>query len=409
MNEQHQSFGDDTIPDLLAPPKVIREFVPRPWHRPRKQFIRMFQWNHYIREKILSQRRNTGLDRTLRILGLPSHDFLDLLSMQELCESEDFDVAYLGYNSQLESGEVQSAVDLYSQLQDERMIETSSFINPSSRLVKDRFENIVHDDHLASITLKQFPHFDVVNLDLCGCIVDPNEHRAGAVLDAITELVNRQATGRLSPWLLFVTTFADRESVNRTALQQLLLAINQNVAAVESFRNHFKSSFDVIVENLCTGPPDAVELPASVEFRRLFCLAFAKWLSLKLKQTTPNSLISMLPSYEFRHENMDTPMLISLAYLVKPVPKGGVGGWLNFAIDKLEEESTKRYEHSVVQLISKCRDLRDLDEITDEPTLKRQLSEQTRDMLVGCGYRREDVEAFLFGERGINNPITAEA
>ncbi|MBE2283604.1 MAG: hypothetical protein IAE77_09130 [Prosthecobacter sp.] len=94
-----EGLADDVVPELAPAPTIVRRFEPAPWHRPRKQHIRKHQWNHEIIEHIVKKRGKISGDAVLRVFGLPSSEYLDLLSMRDLCDEYGFTVSYLGFNS----------------------------------------------------------------------------------------------------------------------------------------------------------------------------------------------------------------------------------------------------------------------------------------------------------------------
>ena len=61
-----------------------REF--KPWHKPRKQYIRLRQWCAIVRWLI----RKVGMQQgdSLRYLGLPGEDLLDIRSLRGVCERD---------------------------------------------------------------------------------------------------------------------------------------------------------------------------------------------------------------------------------------------------------------------------------------------------------------------------------
>src|SRR5205085_219355 len=141
-------FAEDVVPALAPPPTVTRKFKPAGWHRPRKQYIRMHQWNHEIIGRVI-KKKTTIAEPVIRIFGLPSSEYLDLLSMREFCEAHERKVLYLGFNASYAppaqpgpGRRKREAIDLYAELQAQRMIDASSFVHPSSILYPDRFELI---------------------------------------------------------------------------------------------------------------------------------------------------------------------------------------------------------------------------------------------------------------------------
>src|SRR5437868_3437601 len=105
------------------------------------------------------------------------------------------------------------------------MIDASSFVHPSSTLMPDLFEQIRLPNSVSRNALNRYGDFDVINLDLCGCIIRPEEDRATHALHALAELLNWQSTRRILPWLLFLTTFASPHEINLAACLPLIQAV----------------------------------------------------------------------------------------------------------------------------------------------------------------------------------------
>jgi hypothetical protein len=391
------SLADDVVPKIVPAPTISRNFVAAPWHRPRKQHIRKYQWNHELVEQIVKM-RGKGADSIVRVLGLPSSEYLDLLSMKDVCEEYGITVSYLGFNSSY-SGEQprgDGPIDIYRELQARRMIDTSSFIHPSSSLVADSFERIRNEDSFSRSILNRFEDFDVINLDICGCIVSSDAARANEMLEAISELLRWQSTQRLAPWLFFVTTFASAGEINLAACLPLINAVKANAENSDEFRTQLKTTtaFDVDVLVSWFSTPGA-PIPNADQFIRVFALALGKWLTARLKLPTPPSFVSMLPSYCFRHQDMTEPQLLSLAYLIEPAPSAGEGG-INPVPPMPPPDHSDLYAKHATKIIKKSFELRDLDQLLTEDSGRAiEAASETEELLIGCGFEPDEVRAFL--------------
>ncbi len=406
-------LSDDIVPELALQPVVKREFKPAPWHRPRKQFIRKRQWSWEIGEQIL-RRASPELESPIRVCGFPSSDYLDLLSMRELCEEWGRKVKYLGFDASAatrageESEDRGEAVDLYSSLQKQRMIASSSFVHPGSLLFPDRFELLRHSTSQARRILERFGNFDVVNLDICGCIISPNRDRATEVLEALSELLRWQSTQRMAPWLLFVTTHSSPRSVNREGCRVLIDAIRENAAESGDFRAGFTERAGIDPEVFCRMFTSAgVDLPKADVFIRLFATAFGKWLARKLRLPSPPAFVSMLPSFCFRHvdeanprehEDKYEPELLSLAYLIEPAPDPGPPG---ISVEPSpRSDLSERYSAQAIKLLERSFALRDLDALLSSDDLVREeMADETRELLIGCGFEEASVDSYIARHR----------
>jgi hypothetical protein len=276
------------------------------------------------------------------------------------------------------------------------MADTSSFIHPSSSLVADSFERIHKDNSVSRNMLNRFEDFDVINLDICGCIVGSDPARAEDTLKAIAELLRRQSTQRLAPWLFFVTTFAAPNEINLRACLPLINAVKANADDFEEFRTQLKAQAELDADELVSWfSTPGTPLPDANRFIRVFALAMGKWLTARLKLPTPPSFVSMLPSYCFRHQDISEPQLLSLAYLIEPAPSAGEGGINPLPSGPLSDH-TSRYQRHATKIIKKSFELRDLDQLLAEDNGRRmEAANKTEELLTGCGFDPDDVNKFL--------------
>ena len=73
----------------------------KPWHKPRKQFVRREQLSALLLR--LYEQRNPG--DPLCYLGLPGTDLIDLRYLHEqLCRATDRPLRFLGFNTQAQRG-----------------------------------------------------------------------------------------------------------------------------------------------------------------------------------------------------------------------------------------------------------------------------------------------------------------
>ena len=76
-------FGEEVAYEAPLPEEK-KEFLP--WHRPRKQFVRHYQWCKEIRRMIS---HTPPADGVLKYLGLPGVDLLDLRYFhEEVCQTD---------------------------------------------------------------------------------------------------------------------------------------------------------------------------------------------------------------------------------------------------------------------------------------------------------------------------------
>ena len=89
-------FGDA---EYLPSQAVAKAY--KPWHRPRKQFVRREQWSALLRR--LYDEREPG--DAVRYLGLPGTDLIDLRYLyEEVCRANERPLRFLGFNSDRPAG-----------------------------------------------------------------------------------------------------------------------------------------------------------------------------------------------------------------------------------------------------------------------------------------------------------------
>src|SRR5215467_2181593 len=67
------------------------------WHRPRKQYVRQFQWAKQIKN-LIGMLHFSEDPKVFRYLSLPGNDLLDVRSIREECFSNGVVLKYVGLN-----------------------------------------------------------------------------------------------------------------------------------------------------------------------------------------------------------------------------------------------------------------------------------------------------------------------
>jgi hypothetical protein len=205
-----------------------RDFLP--WHRPRKQFVRQHQWCEEI-ERMLND--SPLADGTLKYMGLPGVDLLDLRHFHSaVCETRNISLRFLGFNSGAKPTNDEHT-ELNISLDEVRRL---ARVDPMSDVIGDNFALVAKEDSLACRKTRELGPYDVINLDLC----DGFGAQAPCALDqtyynAVNSLLALQSRSK-SPWLLLLTTRADRANVDTQVLQALLTKYTANLANCASFR-----------------------------------------------------------------------------------------------------------------------------------------------------------------------------
>jgi hypothetical protein len=320
--------------------------------------------------------------------------------MRDFCDANSYKISYLGFDATHADTSAAAAtrgpIDLYTELTTRQVIDVSSFVHTRSRLVPDLFEQIRHAKSMSRQALDSFTNFDVINLDICGCVVSNSAHTATDVLEAIAELLRWQSTRRITPWLFFLTTFASAKEINLNGCRELAVALIENARKCVGFEDEVKAKAGLTSEEILAIFDGQREVPPQDTFLRIFALVVGKWLAARLQLPTPPALVSMLPSYCMRHEGHSDPHLLSLAYLVDPQPSAGAEGIGVQAPSADDASQAEAYCRSALRMVKKSFDVRDLDKMLEaDPALKKQMADDTGDLLVECGFDKAEVDAFL--------------
>lgn len=299
-------FGDVTY-DPPRPRK--KDFLP--WHRPRKQYVRHYQW--YAEIKALLDDGGCEGD-TLRYLGLPGMDLLDLRYFHsEICEPRQQRLRYLGFNSGVhpdsdEAVELNISRDEVSKL---------GFIDPRSQIIADDFRAVAGGDSVAWARAHELGPYHVINLDLCnGFGRDVPGVLEDTHYNALNRLFSLQARSKDS-WLLLLTTRAGKEHIHAVVLKTLLHLYTSNLSACPPFHDESRKLFRIGNGNNDTSPSAAVA--TSDGLLAVFLVGLCKWLgSLAINQRpTTEAKIRSVVGYRVwpRAERED---LISLAVRFSP-------------------------------------------------------------------------------------------
>lgn len=307
-HNDEDSFADDIIQvsGYAAPRPKQKKFLP--WHLPRKQYVRHHQWTEQI-AKLLDE--HPPKDNTLKYLGLPGLDLLDLRHFHStLCETRRIGLRFLGFNSSARpSSEAQTELNI--SLDEVRRLDR---VDPLSEVIGDNFSLVAQERSIAFRKAKEFGPFDVINLDLCdGFAAQSPEERKHNYYQAMASLLAIQSRSK-TPWLLLLTTRVDKANIDSGLLDILLKKYAQNLDSSAAFRDASKDAFAI---------EDEVELRdaalTEAGLPSVFLTALCKWfLGLTLNQSPPSLLeLKSAIGYKVEHQAQHDD-LVSLAIRFSP-------------------------------------------------------------------------------------------
>jgi hypothetical protein len=272
----------------------------RPWHRPRKQFVRAEQWVSQTRALLAE----LPSDASIRYLGLPGEDLLDVRAFHHAFGS-DRGLRFLGFSTARRG---QTNTDLQVSLQE---VKALANVDAQSDVIPDDIRAIARTQSMGRKAALDAGPFDVVNLDLCDNFLT-EEVGGGSMYDAIAALCALQ-NRRKHPWLFFVTTRIDRATVDAGICEKLDELLATNLNACEAFSAALQSML---------GAPSRDSLPSLAscgdeDWLAMYCVALAKWiLNVALTHHTQLEIKSTM-SYRVAHGAGDDD-LVSLAFKLTP-------------------------------------------------------------------------------------------
>jgi len=383
--------GDDLVKEAYQ----LREFEAtltglgvrtdfKSWHKPRKQYIRLQQWCKEV-EKLIGK---LGLKegRSLRYLGLPGEDLLDIRVLEGVCLKHDVRLRYLGFDASLTG----VATNLAS-----HEVNGKSFIDPGSIVIGDKFEKLVEAGSVANRRVQDHGTFDVINIDLCGSVTKSDASGQFPSLEAIARLCESQIRSPGHPWLLFLTTRALQDEMTPDLGSKLFSAVLQNVSRHAAFRADLANRLSL--------DSALVEQMAACETRLegqhwlyAYVLALSKWLLGLMLSSDYKVAVRLLTSYSYAVSDTGSDMA-SLAFFFEPGPvqftdeSGLTGVRPDTAVLSAEPELA-------LELIEAVAAIQDLDAMMElDPDLHERYIQKTITLLAPLRYGAEAYRNFALG------------
>lgn len=394
-----------THPKLSEPAK--RQF--RPWHKPRKQFVRRKQWCLEI-ERLIETTAFSPDNRVLRYLSLPSEDMLDVRTLASTLNG-DLKLKYLGFFYALGGSPDDQRMSI-----SEKAIKGLGAVDATSHVARDMLEDTGNVKSPAYKTLKTHAPYHVVNIDLCNHFAAPRKANVYGCIDAlqsIAEIQHEKTSG--NSWLFFLTTRIQPDYFDVLHLRAFIDAIQANVDVSEDFKAKLgevfvQESHDLLKKladlaeilektdpanlkeaRLSPGDVDALRCNAAAAidndtFRKFFCVGFGKWLLSFLAASTPQTKVEMLPSY-FYAVGEDSQDMLSLAFKCTPQiqpPRD------RFQLAKPRQQQPKQpvsEPKQGMQIVKAASHLQDLDALlADSPELMEAMIEESMQFLAMADY-----------------------
>jgi hypothetical protein len=238
-----EDLADGIIPAISYEAPLPQKKVFLPWHLPRKQYVRQHQWCSQI-ERLLKDSRPA--DGILKYLGLPGTDLLDLRFFHgQLCSAHKVRFRFLGFNTSA-MPKSKDHTEMNISLDEVRRL---PYVDPMSDVIPDNFVLLAKENSLACKRTRELGPYDVVNLDLCDGFGAhrPTPTPTTSYYDAVSAILALQARSK-TPWLLLLTTRADKANIDTDVLKTLLQKYVENLESCAPFRDASREQFALETE-----------------------------------------------------------------------------------------------------------------------------------------------------------------
>jgi hypothetical protein len=384
---------DDNAPDSL-----LRDVLPKqpktplapptkmfkPWHRPRKQYVRKFQWSKEI-QSLIEHSHFPDDSKVFRYLSLPGSDLFDVRSIRDICVSNGLSLKYVGFNL-VEPG---SAEEIQLNLA-RKDLSGMEGIHAQSNVHIEKFEAIAESKSLAFGHVHAAAPYNCINIDLCDHVASRSQKSIEPTyLDAIGQLIRLQIKTFNQGWLLFLTTRVGHDRVNPRNLRALVDAIQSNCFLHSQFRSGMEQIVHAEGAELISKLRSA-QLLTPTEFKDVFCVGFGKWLLALLQTAQPRMEFVKLQSY-FYSIVPRKPDMVSLAYLCQPritVPTDRYR-----LIAKVSQPAHLSELEMAMTFLEHTRGMANVDELLGKNSdLKNAMIEETEALLRAANYPVDDSE-----------------
>lgn len=294
-------IGDGPLP---FPEISEREF--QPWHRPRKQYVRSFQWSRELR--ILA--RDLGLDGELRYLTLPGNDLLDIRHLAgSVCSEFGISLRYLGFNTAaFPSNEGQLGLNSA-----EFSITRMEHIDPESQVFPGDFRLVGNTRSIPWQRVRSAGPFHAINLDLCGGFAGREKTESIPNYFAALKALLQNQEKSDEDFLLFITTRMDDDSID-PSVKNKLNAVAQNIHdTCSGYAEAFAEAWGLPAD----GKP--VHLPDVAGPTGAFMLGLTQWIVWQGITHGLKASVRSFMTYRSGSENGDDD-IVSLAIRFKPDP-----------------------------------------------------------------------------------------
>ncbi len=377
-------YAEESLPPEVGAPAAPERLEFQPWHKPRKQFIRAEQWLHHIKSIVDVLGMDSFKDgEPLRYLTLPGPDLLDVRMIADYCSSLDIRLKYTGFCFSTDSEERRLRQNI-----SEFSLTHNDSIAVNSRVVRLKIQEILQKNSPAAIEMYKGGPFDVINIDACEPLANDGANASGRLVDTIRGITEFQLGSRRKPWLLFLTTPIQIESISAQSLDalhgQVLINAQNDHSFADEISKYFGEAKDLksyLLEASKTTGDGLISV---------FSLGIAKWLIHLAEQA--NFKVIKLKGYSysmFRKPPYD-PNMVSLCFLFEPT-KLDIQDNTGLTQNSSPTATTTLPLSNHIRALRKSMSIENLDiTLRESPIKYEECAQQTKELLTRVGYSVDD-------------------
>lgn len=378
--------SEEDLEAFVQPPEIEEFDVPEalafaPWHKPRKQYVRTRQWMNHI-GGILATLRDVGHfqdERPFRYLTLPGPDLLDVRMVADVCGSNNVKLSYLGFChvDEAEGRRLRRNVTEFA-------VTRSDAVLSSSRVVPARLQDVKHNNTEAFVAMSRNGTYDAVNIDACDPIANDNIDNTGRLIDSIRRITEYQISNRREPWVLFLTTPIQTDSISAGSLQAIQNQVLQNVKQDQEFAGEISKRYqegEALSEFMARSCAQNGN-----ELLSLVCLGLGKWLIHISEQVNFRVKVMTPYCYSIFQEEPYEPNMISLCFLFEPT-QPPIQDETGLTENPVAPEISTVGISDHIRALRKSAKIENLDvTLANDDGLRAEMIEQTKSLLRDAGY-----------------------
>jgi len=399
---EDDDFSESVLPPEASPLASPEPLKFQPWHKPRKQYIRVEQWLRHINGIVGKLGLHNFADgEPLRYMTLPGPDLLDIRMVADFCSSKSIKLRYTGFclSTDTEERRLRQNINEFS-------ITHKDAVISSSKVVRSRLQDVGLKNSEAALEMVKGGPFDVINIDACEPLAGDDKDVSGRLVDAIRSITEYQLDRRRKPWMLLLTTPIQADSISKQSMKvlndQVILNTQNDASFLDELSTRFESGEDVAayLERVSQKTGDGL--------LSIFSLGVAKWLIHLAEQARFKVLKLKGYSYSMLRKPPYEANMVSLCFLFEPV---------ELTISD-ETGLTKNTASSIggdlpisthIRALKRSYDIENLDEkLREDAATYEQMVLQSKELLKRVGYPVDDMsEGYDVWLASVSQDVTA--